>query len=36
MIFKDKQPKLDRVGILKFSVQLYTGNDFHGLFSANN
>ena len=37
-IFKDKQLKLEtnRRGRRIFSVQLYTGNDFHALFSANN
>ena len=37
-IFKDKQLKLEtnRRGRHIFSVQLYTGNGFHALFSANN
>ena len=37
-IFKDKQLKLEtnRRGRRIFSVQLYTGNGFHALFSANN
>ena len=37
-IFKDKQLKLETNprGRHILSVQLYTGNGFHALFSANN